>query len=280
DAGFRREQYETAAHLREKVLAFAHRAGDQPLEQLSHARLHNRESDPPHARAHDVEPDDARYQPVHVARTGYLHRFFARRPRVGPPRRVLERLVNEQPRDAALVARRIESIRRRTGRDDEKVNFAFTQRTGLAARRHLTDGHAWRVFERFPNPVRSIPRFDANNCGPAATAGKCNRERYRYQNREDERPEDCFRFAGEFAEPCERQLDQRVPRSAAVEGRIHSSRRCLPVSATNTSSSVPWCVITRGAPSVAISSRGEPSAITFPRSTIATRSHSVSASSM
>ncbi len=60
----------------------------------------------------------------------------------------------------------------------------------------------------------------------------------------------------------------------------YSSRRWRPVSDMNTSSSVPWCTTTFGAASAAIRFFGVSSAITWPWSTMATRSHSVSASSM
>src|SRR5262249_38904388 len=152
----------------------------------------------------------------------------------------------------------------RTGWHHNQMNFAFAQCPAFVARRHLADGHAGRVFERIANTVRSVAGFNADDRRFAAAAGKRNSERHRDQNRKDERPADRLGFARKLAQPCEGELDERMPRSATVNRRLHSSRRCLPVSATNTSSSVPWCVTTRGAPSVAISSRGEPSAITLP----------------
>src|SRR4029453_10936357 len=253
-----------AADLGEQVLALAHRTGEEPLEQLSHARLHAREPETPHTRPHDVESDNTGYQPVDVARTWHLHRILARGPRIGSPCRVFERIVDQQSCDTALLARRVEAIRRRTGRNNEKVDFAFTQRARFRARRNLPDGHARRVLERFVNPVRAVAGFDPDDRQPAAAAGKRNGERHRHQNREDECPEDGLRFARELAQPRERELDEWMPRSAAVDECRHSSRRCRPGSATNTSSSVPWWVTTRVAPSVAINSRGDPSAMTRP----------------
>ena len=57
------------------------------------------------------------------------------------------------------------------------------------------------------------------------------------QDREEHRPEHRFGLARELAHAHERQLHSGA-KSAAWLGRRYSSRRCRPVSETNTSSSV------------------------------------------
>ena len=70
----------------------------------------------------------------------------------------------------------------------------------------------------------------------------------------DERPEQRLGLADELAHARQRRARQRQSRH-----RGHSSRRCRPVSAMNTSSSVPCCVTTvLGAPSEAIRSCRRP----------------------
>ena len=122
---------------------------------------------------------------------------------------------------------------------------------------------AWRRGERrAQRRRRRRPGATPTGTGALPRDGKRHRHRHRHQDRKDERPEERLGLADELAQPGERQLDERMERAAAVHA--HSSRRCRPVSAMNTSSSVPWCVTTFGAPSDAISACGVSSAMTLP----------------
>ena len=86
------------------------------------------------------------------------------------------------------------------------------------------------------------------------------------KNREDESPEDRFGLANEFAEPDECELDDRAVHEPAAS--FQSSRSVLPVSATNTSSSVAEVARGGGAgidePIESISSWGVPCAMMSP----------------
>ena len=86
--------------------------------------------------------------------------------------------------------------------------------------------------------------------GCAPLRRKRDGQRHRHDDRKDEGPEQRLGLAHELAQPGQRQLDERMMRAAA--SRRYSSRRCLPVSDMNTSSSVPWCMTTLGAPSAVI----------------------------
>ena len=81
---------------------------------------------------------------------------------------------------------------------------------------------------------------------PAAAEGHA--ESRGEQDRKEHRPEHGLGLADELPDANERELHERMAPQSEVRRRsdeaaaVHSSRRCRPVSETNTSSSVAECV--------------------------------------
>src|SRR5439155_13459860 len=75
---------------------------------------------------------------------------------------------------------------------------------------------------------------------------ECHAQTDRQEDGEAEDPEDDLRLAHELAHAGEVEMDERL--AAAHRSRLiasYSSRRCLPVSATNTSSRLACLVVSR-----------------------------------
>src|SRR5438105_13472721 len=97
------------------------------------------------------------------------------------------------------------------------MNVSFTQLALLAASRNVTHRNRRVAGKRLTNGGRVRSLRDADDRRLVAAAGKGERHRDRHQDWKDEGPEDGFRFARELAQPPERQLDERMPRAAAID---------------------------------------------------------------
>jgi len=76
----KKKEHEPRHHERREVVRAAHRRGGQALQELAHPCGHDRETKTPHAAAHEIHTDEARNQPINVARAG-LHHLDGRRAR-------------------------------------------------------------------------------------------------------------------------------------------------------------------------------------------------------
>ena len=223
-----------------------HGRGEQALDELARAHLDDDVADAPHPRRHEVEPEQARHQKVDVARAGRGDACVGDRRRVLAAVGALQHVVDDGARQAALGPRRVVLV-------GARVAPGTTTMATLPVRSASRACAASRS-----STVTSLDACSAWNtsCGAVArlhrgphrlgrTVAEGDAERHRQHDGEHEGPEDGRRLAIEAAPARQRELPQRRLRGGY-------SRSCLPVSATNTSSSVAWCVDSRrsGAPSV------------------------------
>ena len=190
---------------------------------------------------------------------GICCRLLARDPRVGAAGGALQRVVHQQPRDAAFLPARVESVGRRRRRHDDEVHLAFAQRALLGARlrrsRTVISGCAASACRIAPV---SAPGAMPTSTGLAAAGWKRDRHRHRHDDRKDESPEERLGLAHELAERASVSSTQRTTSSSLIaqvppgQPHEHVLQRA-----------VPW-VTTVAVASDAISSCGVPSAMTRP----------------
>ena len=240
-----------------QVVPLAHRAGRQPLQQLSQSRLHGHEPDAPQPVVHDAQADDARDEPVHVSRSRNLDQLLARVPGslARPPasthrqRRAVpagsRRASDRSDRSAGCPARQSGGPRRCAERaaDRRAANLADDD----VLRRRRAPAAAPPTPAPGATPTRTVwPPLAGNAIAMATdmTIGKRNVQNSASGSRTNSRSRaSVSSTAGGWLRE-------------AISGHVVSPiplARCRPVSAMNTSSSVPWWTTTFGAPSEAIS---------------------------
>ena len=179
------------------------------------------------------------------------------------PAGALQHVVHDQPRDAALVAVRIEPVGRRIAGPDDDVHVAFSKLAKLLVGRHVA--HARRRDRRAAScAARRTPRRAARPPAPACEPAEGNAIAIATDMTIGKR-NDQKSASGSRTNSRRRASVSSIERMMRSAARCrYSSRRCRPVSDMKTSSSVPSWTTTFGAPSAATSAFGASSAMILP----------------
>src|SRR5262249_36768483 len=119
---------EAAANQGKQKIAFAHRSGEEPLEELANAHIDDDKAHTPQAAAHQPQAYHAGQKKIDVARAGLLQMLYVGRLRTGLPR-LKQRCFNGIASDAAFGAMRFvpKTVGKRTARRAD-----FNDEVGLA----------------------------------------------------------------------------------------------------------------------------------------------------
>ena len=223
-------EQEQAAHgaERDQKVALPHRRGQQALDELARAHLDDHVADAPHARGHEVEPEQAGHEEVDVARARLGHARVAHRRRVLAPVGALQDVVDDRARQAALGPRRIELVGANgAGHDDALPGKAGHDDDGhLAGAQGFVRGglveeldlDLARGLQRVEHLVRAVAALDRRPHRLGRPVAKGDAERHRQHDGKHEGPEDRRRLAIEAAPARQRQLPQGRGALAAIHG--------------------------------------------------------------
>ena len=231
--------HHAARHHRPEEVAASHRRRDEPLEQLARAHVDEHEADPPHAAAHDVHPEKPGDEEVDVARSRLRDSSLdVRRDGIGAPRGASgARRPRAAPPASSLGTRRVEAVLVRS-RPARRRATPFPD-AALGRRRRRTRAPRWnpsvrrsaRTPSSAPAPSTTPTEISSGallrNAMPRPTASRIGNPNT--QN-------STSGLAHELAQSGEEKLD-------GTDCGSHSSRRCLPVRDTKTSSRLACLVL-------------------------------------
>jgi len=181
--------------------------GHEALQQVAVAGHDQREADAPHARAHQVHPQQPGHQEVHVARPGLGDLRASGLEHVVSTGRPLQRRVDGEAGGAAVGLGRVERVLGHLVRGDHQHHPAPPQ--GLAG---LVGGEPLhvevRVLRERVQARLADPFHDGNGKRLRGAVPECQSQHPGEEDGEDEHPEDGLGLPHELLQAGEGQLHQ------------------------------------------------------------------------